>query len=96
MFYNKSNLIIRGGTFDGNEGARGAIVYNYQTVKIIAGTFINNHATKHAAIYYAPNSASVQLTMGSKGEDEEKVLIDVKGLYNVDELKASGIKYWRL
>lgn len=28
--------------------------------------------------------------------DEEKVLIDVKGLYNVDELKASGIKYWRL
>lgn len=28
--------------------------------------------------------------------DEEKVLIDVKGLYNVEELKASGIKYWRL
>lgn len=28
--------------------------------------------------------------------DEEKVLIDVKGLYDVSELKASGIKYWRL
>ena len=31
-----------------------------------------------------------------KGDDAEKVLIDVKGLYKVDELKASGMKYWRL
>lgn len=28
--------------------------------------------------------------------DDEKVLIDVKGLYKVDDLKASGIKWWRL
>lgn len=28
--------------------------------------------------------------------DEEKVLIDVKGLYPVAELKTSGIRYWRL
>ena len=28
--------------------------------------------------------------------DDEKVFIDVKGLYNVDELKASGMKWWRL
>lgn len=28
--------------------------------------------------------------------DEEKVLIDVKGLYKVDDLKASGLKWWRL
>ena len=28
--------------------------------------------------------------------DEEKVLIDVKSLYRMDELKASGMKYWRL
>lgn len=28
--------------------------------------------------------------------DAEKVLIDVKGLYKVSELKASGIKWWRL
>ena len=28
--------------------------------------------------------------------DSEKVLIDVKGLYKVSELKESGIKYWRL
>lgn len=30
------------------------------------------------------------------GIDEEKVLIDVKGIYRIDELKASGIKWWRL
>ena len=30
------------------------------------------------------------------GEDEEKVLIDVKGLYKVADLNASGIKWWRL
>lgn len=28
--------------------------------------------------------------------DDEKVLIDVKSLYRIDELKASGMKYWRL
>ena len=28
--------------------------------------------------------------------DTEKVLIDVKGLYKVTELKESGMKYWRL
>ena len=31
-----------------------------------------------------------------KSDDAEKVLIDVKGLYKVAELKASGMKYWRL
>ena len=28
--------------------------------------------------------------------DSEKVLIDVKGLYSVDDLKKSGLSYWRL
>ena len=28
--------------------------------------------------------------------DNEKVLLDVKGLYRVEELKASGMRYWRL
>ena len=28
--------------------------------------------------------------------DEEKVLIDVKGIYNTSDLKTSGMKYWRL
>ena len=28
--------------------------------------------------------------------DEEKVLLDVKGLYKVEDLKKSGMRYWRL
>lgn len=28
--------------------------------------------------------------------DDEKVLLDVKGLYTVDDLRASGMKFWRL
>ena len=28
--------------------------------------------------------------------DEEKVLIDVKGLFNINDLKKSGIQWWRL
>ena len=28
--------------------------------------------------------------------DEEQVLIDVKSLYRMDELKASGMRFWRL
>ena len=28
--------------------------------------------------------------------DSEKVLLDVKGIYNVSDLKASGMSYWRL
>lgn len=31
-----------------------------------------------------------------KSEDKEKVLIDVKGIYSVKDLKASGVDYWRL
>ena len=30
------------------------------------------------------------------GADDEKVLLDVKGLYKVDELNASGMRWWRL
>ncbi len=29
-------------------------------------------------------------------DDSEKVIVDVKGLYKVSELKESGMKYWRL
>lgn len=28
--------------------------------------------------------------------DDEKVLVDVKSLYRMDELKASGVRFWRL
>ena len=34
--------------------------------------------------------------MYKAGADEEKVLIDVKGLYKIEELKASGLLWWRL
>lgn len=30
------------------------------------------------------------------GDDGEKVLIDVKGLYKIEDLKASGMQWWRL
>ena len=30
------------------------------------------------------------------GNDSEKVLIDVKGIYSINELNASGMKWWRL
>ncbi len=32
----------------------------------------------------------------SELKDEEKVLVDVKSLYRMDELKASGMRFWRL
>ena len=32
----------------------------------------------------------------SELKDDEKVLIDVKSLYRMDELKASGMRFWRL
>ncbi len=35
-------------------------------------------------------------TMFREGSDAEKVLIDVKGLYRVEDLKASGMQWWRL
>ena len=34
--------------------------------------------------------------MYGPGDDNNKVLIDVKGLYNVEDLKLSGLKFWRL
>ena len=30
------------------------------------------------------------------GEDDEKVLLDVKGLYKVVDLETSGMRWWRL
>lgn len=35
-------------------------------------------------------------TMYKSGVDSEKVLIDVKGLYSIDNLNDSGMKWWRL
>lgn len=36
------------------------------------------------------------MTLFKERKPEENVLIDVKGLFSVDELKASGMKWWRL
>lgn len=30
------------------------------------------------------------------GNDEDKILVDVKGLYSIKDLNASGMRYWRL
>ena len=35
-------------------------------------------------------------SMYASGADDEKVLIDVKGIYKVSELEESGMRYWRL
>lgn len=35
-------------------------------------------------------------SMYKSSKDNEKVLIDVKGLYKISELKESGMKWWRL
>lgn len=35
-------------------------------------------------------------SMFRAGSDEEKILLDVKGLYKVTDLNASGMTYWRL
>lgn len=35
-------------------------------------------------------------TLFVDGADNEKVLLDIKGLYNIKELDASGMRYWRL
>lgn len=35
-------------------------------------------------------------TMYKKNDDQEKVLVDVKGIYSINNLKESGMKYWRL
>ena len=32
----------------------------------------------------------------SELSNDERVLIDVKSLYRMDELKASGLRFWRL
>jgi len=35
-------------------------------------------------------------TLYKDGVDENKVLIDIKGIYNIEDLKTSGLQWWRL
>ena len=46
-----------------------------------------------AAVLAVSLAASIP---GTAQADEEKVLIDVKSLYRMDELKASDMRFWRL
>ena len=39
---------------------------------------------------------NIKLRFNSSLADRDKVLIDVKGLYSIQDLKASGMSYWRL
>lgn len=45
--------------------------------------------------FKALNLADIKVLF-KKSDDNEKVLIDVKGLYSVADLKASGMRFWRL
>lgn len=49
-----------------------------------------------AHIQFKELSLSCIKKMFKEGEDANKVLIDVKGIYNVEELRSSGMKWWRL
>ena len=42
------------------------------------------------------NLDNIKVLYNNSLDDEQKVLIDVKGLFEVKELKKSGLRYWRL
>ena len=46
--------------------------------------------------FKALNLADIKQMFRADTEDDAKVLIDVKGLYPIAELRASGMTYWRL
>ena len=45
---------------------------------------------------YRSLSMSQLKELFKESPDEEKILVDVKSLYRMDELKASGMRFWRL
>ena len=46
--------------------------------------------------FKALNLADIIKTLFKNSNDNEKFLIDVKGLYNVMDLKEWGIRFWRI
>lgn len=46
--------------------------------------------------YRSMSMMQLKAMFRSELPDEEKILIDVKSLYRFDELKASGMRFWRL
>ena len=51
---------------------------------------------KCAACKRRPNLVEAIRKMFKDVPDAEKVLIDVKGLFKIEDLKNSGIQWWRL
>ena len=39
---------------------------------------------------------NLDIDLITENPDNEKVFLDVKSLYRIDELEASGMRYWRL
>lgn len=46
--------------------------------------------------YRSMSMMQIKKLFKAENADEEKVLVDVKSLYRMDELKASGMRFWRL
>ena len=46
--------------------------------------------------YRSMSMMKIKEMFKEENADDEKVLIDVKSLYRMDELKASGMRFWRL
>lgn len=51
---------------------------------------------KCAACKRRPNLVEAIRKMFKDVPDAEKVLIDVKGLFKIEDLKNSGMQWWRL
>ena len=52
-------------------------------------------AVGHNEFHFLSIDAAIGGLFKSDIPDNEKVLIDVKSLYRMDELKASGLRFWR-
>ena len=46
--------------------------------------------------YRAMSMMQIKELFKAETADEEKVLVDVKSLYRMDELRASRMRFWRL
>ena len=53
--------------------------------------------TKYIYIFnYHTAKCKIKKLYRNELPDSEKVLIDVKSLYRLDEMKASGMRFWRM
>ena len=63
---------------------------------VIKGFLIGHMKEVEGMLDTEYNEAEVKELFKEELPDNEKVLIDVKSLYRMDELKASGMRFWRL